>query len=103
MFARVSTFQGSPDKETNVLSGPPPAEIQARHGFKGVFSLQNSKTGKVMLITLWETEEDLLASAQVANRTRAETVKDSGGIGEAQVETFKVLYHPEFAAASPTR
>ncbi len=47
-----------------------------------------------MLFTLWETEADMLASAEAAKRTRAKAVKDSGGTGEAQVETFEVISHP---------
>ncbi len=35
MFARVSTFEGSLEQENKALSGPPPAQIQALHGFKG--------------------------------------------------------------------
>ncbi len=94
MFARVSTFQGSLDQETQALSGPPPAQVQAQHGFKGAYTLRNGKTGKAMLITLWETEADVIASAEAAKRVRADAVRDSGGMGEAQVETFEVLSHP---------
>ncbi len=94
MFARVSTFQGSLEQENKALSGPPPAEVQAQHGFKGGYTLRNSKTGKTMLITLWETEADLNASIEVANRVRARTVRESGGAAEPQVETFEVLSHP---------
>ncbi len=94
MFARVSTFQGSPDKESRALAGPPPAQVQAMPGFKGAYTLENRETGKAMLITLWETEADMKASAEAAKRTRAQAVRDSGGMGEAQVETFEVLSHP---------
>ncbi len=94
MFARISTFQGSPDKEAKALSGPPPAEVQAMRGFKGAYTLENRKTGKAMLITLWDTEADMIASTEAAKRPRAEAVRDSGGSVEPQVETFEVLSHP---------
>ncbi len=94
MFARVSTFQGSTDKEAKALAGPPPAEVQAMRGFKGAYTLENRQTGKAMLITLWDTEADMLASAEIAKKTRAQAVRDSGGMGEAQIETFEVLSHP---------
>ncbi len=94
MYARISTFQGSPDKEDRALAGPPPAEVQAMRGFKGAYTLENPQTGKAMLITLWETEVDMLASAEAAKRPRAEAVHGSGGMAEPQVETFKVVSHP---------
>ncbi len=94
MFARISTFQGSADKESKALAGPPPAEVQAMRGFKGAYTLENRATGKAILITLWETEADMMASAEAAKRPRSQAVRDSGGMGEAQVETFEVLSHP---------
>ncbi len=94
MFARISTVLGSADKESKTLSGPPPAEVQALRGFKGAFTLENRQTGKAMLITLWDTEADMLASAEIAKKTRAQAVRDSGGMGQAQVEMFEVLSHP---------
>ncbi len=94
MFARVTTFQGTPDKEARVLAGPPPAQVQALRGFKGGYTLENRKTGKAMLITLWDTEADMIASTEAAKPIRAETVRDSGGMAEPQVETFEVISHP---------
>jgi heme-degrading monooxygenase HmoA len=35
-----------------------------RQGFKGLFLLTNSDTGKGIALTLWETEEDLKASEE---------------------------------------
>ena len=93
MFARVSTFTGSPDREEATLARPVPAEIQAMAGFKGAYALANHETGKAMLITLWETKEAMEASAEQAKRVRAEAVEESGGSGPAQVETFEVLGH----------
>ncbi len=94
MFARITTFQGSPDKEAKALSGPPPAEVQAMRGFKGAYTLENRETGKAMLITLWDSEADMLASAEGAKRPRAETVHESGSMAEPQVEMFEVMSHP---------
>jgi heme-degrading monooxygenase HmoA len=93
MFARVSTFTGSPDREEATLGGPIPAEIQAMAGFAGAYALANRETGKAMLVTLWETEEAMKASAEREKQLRAEVVEDSGGSGPAQVETFEVLGH----------
>jgi heme-degrading monooxygenase HmoA len=91
MFARVSTFTGSPVREEATLAGPIPAEIKAMAGFAGAYALVNRETGKAMLITLWETKEAMEASAEKAKQLRAEAIEDSGGSGPAQVETFEVL------------
>lgn len=94
MFARVTTFEGSPDKEKRALSGPPPAEIQKMRGFKGAYTLENRDSGKAMLITLWETEADMRASAEAAKPIREETVREAGGAAHPKVEVFEVLSHP---------
>jgi heme-degrading monooxygenase HmoA len=94
MFARISRFKGSPDREETALTGPPPAEIQAMAGFVGAYTLANRQTGDVMLITLWESEEAMAASAERAKRLRAEAVEELGGSGPAQVETYEVMSHP---------
>lgn len=94
MFARVTTFEGSPDKEKRALSGPPPSDIQKMRGFKGAYTMENRETGKAMLITLWETEGDMRASAEAAKPIRDETVREAGGGWHTSVEEFEVLSHP---------
>lgn len=100
MFARVTTFEGSPDAERRTLSGPPPAEVQKMRGFKGAFTLENRTSGKAMLITLWESESDLRASAEAVKPIREETVMVAGGRPHPRVEEFEVLHHPELAPGS---
>lgn len=90
MFARVSSFQGTPDR-VEALAGPVPPEIQSMAGFKGAYALMNRQTGKAMLITLWESEEAMQASAEQAKQTRAAAVEQTGGTEPAQVETYEVL------------
>lgn len=94
MFARVSTFQVSPGQEIAGLVGPPPAEVQEMEGFLGAYALLNRETGHVMLLTLWETEEAVQASAERAKEIRARTVLSAGGTRPDQHETFEVLSQP---------
>jgi heme-degrading monooxygenase HmoA len=94
MFARVSSFQGKPDR-AEALAGRPPSEVESMAGFKGAYALMNRQTGKVMLITLWESEEAMQASAEQAEQTRARAVEGMGGTGQAQVETYEVLSRPQ--------
>ena len=93
MFARVTTFQGSPEREARVLAEPPPPEVQAMRGFKGAYTLENRKTGKAMIISLWETEADLNASAEAVKPIRVGSESEAGATSE-QVETFEVMFHP---------
>jgi heme-degrading monooxygenase HmoA len=94
MFARVSTFQVAPQQDVAALIGPPPSEVQQMDGFNGAYTMMNRETGKAMLITLWDTEEAVQASADRAKEIRAQLVQDTGGTGPAQYETFEILSHP---------
>ena len=68
MYARTMIGQINPAKrdeldeaiQTYQDSIVPAAQQQK--GFKGAFLLTNSHTGKAVSITLWETEEDMIAS-----------------------------------------
>ena len=91
MFARVSTFHGSPDRAEGALAGPVPPAVQRLAGFKGAYSLLDRKSGKAMLITLWETEEAMQASAELAKQVRGETVQSAGATTPATVEVYEVV------------
>lgn len=75
MFARVTYVQApSPDRieaglkawYQNVLP-----MTQAREGFRGVLSLVDWKTGKALSVTLWEGDEELLASTEAEYHKQA--------------------------------
>ncbi len=63
MHARVMTAQVKPGKTNQMLqiyrSIIPTAEKQK--GFKGMLALTNRKTNKAISISLWETEDDMIA------------------------------------------
>jgi heme-degrading monooxygenase HmoA len=91
MFARVTAIEGSPKridesirlfKETVV---PGASKIK---GFKGSYFLVDRKSGKQMGVALWETEDDLNASAVAANRLRAPFVQTP--TQPAKVEIYEV-------------
>jgi heme-degrading monooxygenase HmoA len=91
MVARVSTFYGSAEQASEVIGGPVPTELQEMAGFKGAYALLDRKSNKVMLITLWESEEAMHASAAKANQIRNQMVQDAGGPTPATVEMYEVL------------
>lgn len=94
MYARVSTFQGSPERTEEAIGGPVPPEVQTLAGFKGAYALLNRTSGKALLITLWETEEAMQASAEVANRIRGEIVEEADATAPAMVEMYEVVSQP---------
>ena len=74
MFARVRITSGLPEKvddgihhfrETVVASYKNVA------GFKGAYLLVNRKSGKVVGITLWDTEANMQATDKTSERLRA--------------------------------
>lgn len=81
MFARVSTFQGPPDQTAEGIRVAreqilPVARLH--DGFEGIYILFDRETGKSITITLWESEEDMRASEEAANRARSESAESAG-------------------------
>lgn len=97
MFARVSIIEGSPEqidesiRQTREKIIP---EARKMRGFKGLYQLVDRKTGKEMAITLWETEADLNASAEAANRLRAQAIQVVAATQPAKVEVYEVVVQP---------
>lgn len=93
MHARVTTATGS---LTNMDDGVRKyreeilPSIESMQGFKGTYTLVNQSTGKVMNISLWDTEAAMQASAAVVAPLRAQAVQGMGG-SDATVETYEVV------------
>jgi len=58
-------------------------------GFKGMIALGDRQSGKTLGITFWESEDDMRASEEAANRLRSESA-EAGGQTIAGVERYKV-------------
>ena len=92
MHARVSTFEGSPDLIDEMLRQVREQVLpQAKkdEGFKGMIALGDRQSGKTLGITFWESEDDMRASEEAANRLRSESA-EAGGQTIAGVERYKV-------------
>jgi heme-degrading monooxygenase HmoA len=92
MYARVSTFQGPPDRTAEGIRVAreqilPAARLQ--DGFKGIYLFYDSESGRSLSITLWETEEDMKASEEAALRARNESAESTGDV-IAGVERYEV-------------
>jgi heme-degrading monooxygenase HmoA len=106
MFASVSTYQGPPDQidegvryaQENIVP-----RVQEVEGFEGIYLLLDRQSGKVLSITLWESEEAMRASEEEANQLRSEhrgrwdqvPTAQTGGQEVAGVEGYEVAISPE--------
>jgi hypothetical protein len=68
MYARTMIGQVKPTKQDELVEAIRTyrdsivAAAQQQKGYKGALLLTNPHTGKALSITLWETEEDMMAS-----------------------------------------
>jgi heme-degrading monooxygenase HmoA len=97
MHARVSIFEGSPDRIDDSLRQVREQVLpRAREmdGFKGLIALGDRQSGKTLGITLWESEEAMRASEEAANRMRTESAEASeeqiAGVERYEVGLFEV-------------
>ena len=92
MYARVTTTEGSPagiDAAIRFMQETILPQAGSMRGFKGSYLLVDRKTGKQMGIALWETEADLNASTEAANRLRAQYVQ-AATAQSPKVEVYEV-------------
>jgi heme-degrading monooxygenase HmoA len=92
MFARVITAQAGEDGFDDVirLANQELPSAQQRPGFAGYFLLTDDSTGNVIIISLWQTREDMEAVA----RETAAGIHDDGlletGLTSLRLETYDV-------------
>jgi heme-degrading monooxygenase HmoA len=101
MFARVITAEAGAEGFDGVMNLAEAQLPMARRqpGFTGYYVLTDAGIGKVMVISLWETREQMEAVAG----SRASGIRDEGlpdtGLTSVNLETYEVPLH----AAAPTR
>jgi heme-degrading monooxygenase HmoA len=104
MFARVSTYEGPPDKLDEVLRVTREKVIpgaETLEGFEGAYLLIDRKTGKSMSISLWRSEKDAHASEDAGSRLRSQGAS-AGNSKELSVHTYEVGVAPaHIRAAKP--
>jgi heme-degrading monooxygenase HmoA len=95
MFARVSTYRGDGDR---LLQGfaEVTEPLTAIEGFSHAYFLVDRESGKGMSITIWDSEEALLSSAEKADELR----KQGSSAGGAEVESVD-LYEIGLAVGTP--
>jgi heme-degrading monooxygenase HmoA len=96
VFARVTTVQVPPDKLDDSLRYVREQvlpTVQGLDGFKGMYQLVDRTAGRVLGITLWETQEALQNSAPVAQRLRS-GAQDRGASGMPTADEYEVTIQP---------
>lgn len=90
--ARVSSLEGSPkniDDSVRKVQDETLPKVRELDGSVGVISLADRTSGRVTVITLWESAEALRQSEQQADRIR-EQAAESGGQSIAGVDRYEV-------------
>jgi len=93
MHARVSKLEGPPEQVNEV--GRIAAEwvapsLTEMEGFRGILALADRQSGKVEVVTLWESEEAMRQSEEEAEQLRGDTARAAGG-AIARVERYEVV------------
>ncbi|MFJ7592257.1 hypothetical protein ACIQZO_33805 [Streptomyces sp. NPDC097617] len=81
MFARLSTYQGSPVPAEGDVSAHSEAivrQVQEVPGFRGVYYLVDRATGVARTLTLWDDERTMRDSEVEAARIREATAQREG-------------------------
>lgn len=89
MHVRISTVRGATDIDAGVafIREEVLPELRQQSGFRGLSASGDRAAGKVLVLSMWETEADLQASESAADKARGNAVRAMGG--EASVERFE--------------
>ncbi|SDK87930.1 hypothetical protein SAMN05216282_11631 [Cryobacterium psychrotolerans] len=90
MFARVSTYETSPESRLDEASTKEITDrVLALPGNRGIYFLTSTEPGKALSITLWDSADSLSASQQAANTIRADASSEQA-MRIVGVEEFEV-------------
>ena len=84
MFARVSTYSGDADRLLEGFSAVS-EPLEAIDGFSHAYFMVDRENGKGISITIWDSEEALLASVAKADELRRRGAEAGG----AQIESVQ--------------
>jgi heme-degrading monooxygenase HmoA len=90
----MTTLEGSPETIESglaMLRDEVFPGVRQMDGFKGMIAFGDRSTGKMMAVTLWETEEAMKASEEGANQLRAAT-SEATSARIASVERLEVVF-----------
>ena len=94
MFSRVNFLEVTPDRMDDVarvVRDVVHPAISAEPGYVGYVVLGDSRAGKALGVTLWDTESEREASDSRAREIRPRLERETGGT-MCSVEQFDVLF-----------
>lgn len=103
MYARVTTFQGSPAGIDDGIKTAREQVIPAASriaGFRGMLAFADRTTGKTIGVTFWDDQDSLQRSEELASQLRA-TTGVSSGTTVLSIDRFEVVIN-EMSAAQLT-
>lgn len=92
MFARVGTWQGSPDALERWISRAREQvkpSVQQDPGLKAAYWLVDHEGGKGLIITIWESEEAMRASEQ--SRAQRQTTTSAATGARVTTDRYEVV------------
>jgi len=91
MHVRISLLTGATGIEEGIdfLRDQVVPQLQQQNGFRGLSASGDRASGRVNVLTMWDTEADLDASESMAEKARADATKVIGG--QASVERYEQL------------
>jgi heme-degrading monooxygenase HmoA len=94
MFARVSTYEGRPEQLDEMhhegIEHVLPA-LEMQDGFNGGLVLADRQSGKVLAVTLWESEQAMDATEDASHWLRIFSAQSSGGT-ISSVQRYEVFF-----------
>ena len=93
MHARVSKLEGLPeqvDELGRIATEWLAPSLSEMEGFHTILALADRQSGKVELVTLWESEQAMHQSEEDADQLRSATARATGG-EVADVERYEVV------------
>ncbi len=97
MHARLTTIEGTtaqlPYAIQQIRNTVPQAE--QIEGFRGVYALTDASSGKLVIMTLWDTEAAMFASAAAGRALSQQVSQAAGATAEATVQSFEIAVQPD--------
>jgi heme-degrading monooxygenase HmoA len=96
MFAQVNSVQTATDKLAGLVKWADeqlPAFREAAPGFKGFYLLADRQSGKVITISLWDSEDDLRQNNEARGAQVRQEATSELGIAPTPVDIYEVVLH----------
>jgi len=93
LYARVTRLEapeGSFEEGIAVTNERVIPAVKGIEGFVGAYFLGDRESGKIMSVTVWDSEEHMRASEEIADRIRGDAAEATQGTIQS-VERFEVI------------